>query len=184
MQYYTSPVILQVRVNGDPMAFAAPVEDAIHGLNSNLPLFHVTTLRHNMEMGSVFERIAVVFAGAFGLLAMILAAVGVYGVVAYSTRQRTHEIGIRMALGAGKADVFRQVLRQGLRLALTGVTVGLAASLLLTRYLRGMLYGVSPADWMTFATVCVALGLVAFLACLVPAYRAASVEPAVALRIE
>jgi len=184
MQYYTSPVILQVRVNGDPMAFAAPVEDAIHGLNSNLPLFHVTTLRHNMEMGSVFERIAVVFAGAFGLLAMLLAAVGVYGVVAYSTRQRTHEIGIRMALGAGKADVFRQVLRQGLRLTLIGVAVGLAASLILTRYLRGMLYGVSSADWMTFATVCVALGLVAFLACLVPAYRAASVEPAVALRIE
>jgi putative ABC transport system permease protein len=137
-----------------------------------------------MELGSVFERIAVDFAGAFGLLAMLLAAVGVYGVVAYTTRQRTHEIGIRMALGAGKGDIFGQVLRQGLRLALVGLTAGLAASLVLTRYLRGLLYGVGAADWLTFTSVAILLCAVAMLACFLPARRAAAIEPADALRIE
>jgi putative ABC transport system permease protein len=184
MQAYTSPVILQVRVNGDPAAFDPSIEDAIYSLNPNLPLFNVTTLRHSMQLGSVFERIAVDFAGAFGLLAMLLAAVGVYGVVAYTTRQRTHEIGIRLALGAGKGDIFRQVLQQGLRLALVGLAAGLTASFLLTRYLRGLLYGVGAADWLTFTTVAILLCVVALLACFVPAHRAAAIEPADALRIE
>ena len=132
------------------MAFAPAVEDAIHSLNADLPVFNVTTLKKNMEMGSMFQRIVVVFAGVFGLLAMLLAAVGVYGVVAYTTRQRTHEIGIRMALGAGKGDVFRQVVLQGLRLDSDGsgrrprsVARGILASL------RGMLFGVGSADWLT-----------------------------------
>ena len=184
MQYYSSPVILHVRVQGNPAAFDSQIQDAVHTLNPNLPLFNVTTLKHNMETGSAFERIAVDFAGAFGLLAMLLAVIGVYGVVAYTTRQRTHEIGIRMALGADKADVFRQVLKQGLRLALLGLTCGIAASLVLTRYLRGLLYGVGALDWLTFATVSTLLCAVALIACLLPAYRAAAIEPADALRIE
>lgn len=184
MQYYSGPVILQVRVNGNPAAFDSSIEDAVHALNPNLPLFNVTTLRQSMELGSVFERIAVDLAGAFGLLAMLLAAVGVYGVVAYTTRQRTHEIGIRMALGASKVVIFRQVLRQGLNLALLGLAAGLAASLLTTRYLRDMLYGVGTLDWLTFATVAIVLCAVALIACFVPAFRAAAIEPADALRIE
>ena len=132
----------------------------------------------------MFQRIVVVFAGVFGLLAMLLAAVGVYGVVAYTTKQRTHEIGIRMALGAGKGDVFRQVVLQGLRLALTGLAVGLAISLVATRSLAGMLYGVGSADWLTFTSVGVGLCAVAVIACLVPAFRAASIEPMQALRTE
>lgn len=184
LQNYAGPVILHVRVNGDPAAFDASIEDAVHTLNPNLPLFNVTTLRKNMELGSVFERIAVDFAGAFGLLAMLLAAVGTYGVIAYTTRQRTHEIGIRMALGATRTDVFRHVLQQGLYLALLGVAAGIAASLMLTRYLRGMLYGVGATDWLTFTTVALGLCAVALIACFVPARRAASIEPADALRIE
>jgi predicted permease len=184
MQYYSGPVILHVRVNGNPAAYDSAIENAIHSLNPNLPLFNVTTLRHSMELGSVFERISVDFAGAFGLLAMLLAAIGVYGVVAYTTRQRTHEIGIRMALGATKTNVFREVLKQGLRLALIGLGAGIAASLIVTRYLRGLLYGVSPADWLTFAIVAAALCAVALIACLLPARRAASIEPMKALRIE
>jgi ABC-type antimicrobial peptide transport system permease subunit len=137
-----------------------------------------------MRMGNVFERIAVVFASSFGLLALLLAAVGIYGVVAYTTKQRTHEIGIRMALGAAKADVFRQVLGQGLRLTLAGLVAGLAVSLVTTRFLRGMLYGVGAADWLTFATVAALLCLVALAACFVPARRAASVDPMQALRTE
>jgi len=184
LQRYENEIILHVRVAGDPQAIGSAVERTVHSLNPNLPLFNVTTLEQSMQMGNVFERIAVVFASSFGLLALLLAAVGIYGVVAHTTKQRTHEIGIRMALGAGKADVFRQVLGQGLRLALAGLIMGLAVSLVATRFLRGMLYGVGPADWLTFAVVAVVLCLVALAACFVPARRAASVDPMQALRTE
>jgi predicted permease len=184
MQRYDSEVIIHVRTSGDPQAMASAVEQTVHDLNPDLPLYNVTTLKQNMRMGNVFERIAVVFASSFGLLALVLAAVGIYGVVAYTTRQRTHEIGIRIALGASKADVFRQVLRQGFRLTLAGLAVGLAASLFLTRYLRGMLFGVGSVDWLTLLTVSVVLILAALAACYVPARRAASVDPMQALRTE
>jgi ABC-type antimicrobial peptide transport system permease subunit len=156
----------------------------VHDLNPDLPLFNVTTLSANMRIGNVFERIAVAFAGTFGLLALILSAVGIYGVVAYTTRQRTHEIGIRMALGAAQGDVFRQVLGQGLRLALLGLGVGLAASLVFTRFLRGMLFGVGAVDGPTFVSVVAVLLAAALAACFVPARRAASIEPTQALRTE
>jgi predicted permease len=177
-------VILHVRANGEPRALVNAVEQTLHSLNGDLPLYNVTTLQENMQLGSVFERIAVAFAGSFGLLALLLAAVGIYGVVAYTTRQRTHEIGIRMALGAGKADIFRQVLQQGLILTVAGLAAGLVASLFLTRFLRGMLFGVGAADLWTFATVSAVLCLVAMFACYLPARRAAAVEPAQALRTE
>jgi predicted permease len=184
MQRYDSEVILHVRTAGDPQAIASAVEQTVHSMNPDLPLFNETTLKDNMRMGNVFERIAVVFAGSFGLLALVLASVGIYGVVSYTTRQRTHEIGIRMALGAGKVDVFRAVLIQGLRLTLAGLGVGLAISLIATQFLRGMLFGVGTADWLTFATVAAVLCVVALFACFVPARRAASVDPMQALRTE
>jgi len=184
MQRYDNLITIHVRTSGDPRAIASPVEQAVHGLNADLPLFNETTLQQNMMMGNVFERIAVIFAGSFGFLALLLAAVGIYGIVAYSTRQRTHEIGIRMALGAGKSDVFRQVLGQGLRLTIAGLAVGMAVSLVATRFLRGMLYGVDATDWLTFLTVAILLCLVALAACYLPARRAASVEPMQALRTE
>jgi ABC-type antimicrobial peptide transport system permease subunit len=183
-QRYDSQVILHVRVAGDPTAFGPSIERAVHGLDPNLPLYSVTTLDHNMRMGNVFERIAVMFAGTFGLVAMLLAAVGVYGVVSYTTRQRTHEIGIRMALGAGRGDVYRQTLRQGLRLTIIGLAAGVPVSLACTQFLRGMLYGVAAADWLTFTVVAVALALVALAACLIPAWRAASIDPMQALHTE
>ncbi|HEX4756786.1 MAG TPA: ABC transporter permease [Terracidiphilus sp.] len=175
---------LHVRTAGAPMALSSAVERTIHDLNPDLPLYNTTTLKENTQIGNVFERIAVAFAGSFGLLALVLAAVGIYGVVAYTTRQRTHEIGIRMALGAAQGDVFRQVLAQGLRLALIGLGVGLAVSLVFTRLLHGMLFGVGATDWLTFAAVPAALLLVVLAACLIPARRAASVEPMQALRTE
>src|SRR5208337_4764463 len=118
----------------DPRAVGSAVERAVGELNPDLPLFNETTLRDNMQMGNVFERIVVIFAGSFGVLALILAIVGIYGVISYTTRQRTHEIGIRIALGAERGDVFRLVLTQGLRLTLTGLAIGLVASLVLTRF--------------------------------------------------
>ncbi len=184
MQRYTSQAILHVRVAGDPLSFSSAVEQTIHGLNADLPLYNQTTLKANIQMGSVFERIAAAFAGAFGLLALVLAAVGIYGVVAYTTRQRTHEIGIRMALGAGQGDVFRQVIGQGMHLAIAGLAVGLAVSFAFTRLLRGMLFGVGAVDWLTLAFVVASLLVVVLLACYVPARRAASVDPMQALRTE
>jgi len=181
---YAGQQILHVRTSGEPLAMASAVEQTIHELNADLPLYNVTTLKANMRIGNVFERIAAAFAGSFGVLALILAAVGIYGVVAYSTRQRTHEIGIRMALGAGQGNVFREVLGRGLSLALAGLSAGLLVSLALTRYLRGMLFGVGTVDWITFASVAAVLFLVALAACYLPARRAASVDPMQALRTE
>ncbi len=183
-QNFEGEAILHVRATGDPETLASAVERTVADLNPNLPLFNVTTLKSSMGMGSVFQRIAAVFAGAFGLLSLILAIVGIYGVVSYTTRQRTHEIGIRMALGASKADVFRQVLGQGLRLTLAGLAAGVAVSLVLTRFLRGMLFGVGTSDWLTYSTVAVVLCVVALVACFIPARRAAAIEPMQALRSE
>jgi predicted permease len=184
MQRFPGEAILHVRATGDPQAMASVVERTIHSLNPDLPLYNQTTLKENMQIGSVFERIVASFAGSFGLLALVLAAVGIYGVVAYTTKQRTHEIGIRMALGAGKGDVFRQVLGQGLRLTVAGLVIGIAVSVALTRFVRGLLFGVDAADWLTFATVAGSLCLVALVACCLPARRAASVDPMKALRTE
>jgi ABC-type antimicrobial peptide transport system permease subunit len=118
------------------------------------------------------------------MLALLLAAVGIYGVVAYTARQRTHEIGIRIALGAGTGDIFRQVLAHGFRLTIAGLAAGVVASLVLTRFLRSMLFGVGTADGLTFLMVSMVLCAVSMLACFLPARRAASVEPAQALRNE
>jgi ABC-type antimicrobial peptide transport system permease subunit len=183
-QRFEDQVILHVRVNGEPLAMTTAVEQAIHGLNADLPVYGVTTLKENIQLGSVFERIAVAFAGSFGLLALLLAAVGIYGVVAYATRQRTHEIGIRIALGAGKADIFRRVLMHGFVLTIAGLAVGVVASLILTRFLRGMLFGIGTTDLLTFATVGIVLCAAALLACYLPARRAAAIDPVQALRTE
>jgi predicted permease len=184
LQVNSEQQIIHVRTYGDPMALSSAVEHAVHELNPDLPIYNATTMKESMLIGNVFERIAVAFAGSFGLLALLLSAVGIYGVVAYSTRQRTHEIGIRMALGAAKSDVFKQVLGQGLRLALAGLVVGLIVSVVFTRLLRGMLFGVGTNDWLTFSVVPLILLLVTMCACYLPARRAAQVEPMRALRTE
>ena len=183
-QDYYGRVIIHARVSGNPQAYAATVERTVHELNADLPVFDVTTVKSSMQMGSIVERIAGTFAGAFGLLALILAAVGIYGVVAYTTRQRTHEIAIRVAMGAQRADVFRLVLGQGLLLTLAGLAVGIAASLALTRYLKSVLFGVTATDAVTYAAVALLLCLVSLAACYVPAQRATKIDPMAALRHE
>jgi len=147
-------------------------------------VFDVTTLELREQIASFGQRVAGTFVGAFGLLALVLAAVGIYGVTAYTTRQRTHEIGIRMALGASKEDVLRLVLGHGLLLTLAGVGLGLAASFALTRYLGSMLLGVTSTDALTFSSVAILLCAVALFASFIPAYRAMRVDPMVALRYE
>ena len=183
-QDYFDLVIIHARVAGNPQAYAAAVERTVHDLNADLPVFGVTTLKSSMQMGSIFERIAGTFAGAFGLLALILAGVGIYGVIAYTTRQRTYEIAIRIAVGAQRADVFRLVLGQGLLLTLAGLAVGIGASLALTRYLKSVLFGVTATDVLTYVAVALLLCLVSLAACYIPARRATKVDPMMALRHE
>ena len=183
-QEHRSYMTVHARVAGDPIAFAAAVEGAIHELNPDLPVSEVRTLRSQVEFASMKERIAGTFVGSFGLVALILAAVGIYGVIAYTTRQRTREIGIRMALGAQRIQVLRLVLGQGLRLTLTGLTLGLVLSLALTRFLGSLLFGIAPTDALTFCAVAPLLCAVALGACYLPARRATSVDPMVVLRYE
>jgi predicted permease len=172
------------RTTGDPLAMGKTVEQTIHELNADLVVFSVTTLESSEAISSFPQRIAGTFVGAFGLLALVLAAVGIYGVTAYTTRQRTHEIGVRMALGASKQDILRLVLGHGLRLTFIGVAVGLAASFALTRYLGSLLLGVTSTDAITFSGVAVLLCAVALFACFIPARRAMRVDPMVALHYE
>jgi predicted permease len=174
--------IIHVRTLGDPQQLAEPVQQAVHELNSKLPVVDVRTLQQGIQMGSMFEMIESTFATAFGLLALVLAASGIYGVVAYRTALRTHEIGIRVALGASRSDVLRLVLYQGLRLAAIGLALGLALSLVLTRFLRGMLYGVSASDPLTVVSVTALLSAIAVLACYLPALRAMRINPVTAMR--
>ena len=184
LQAYRGQVIIHARVSGDPAAYVPAVERTVHELNADLPLFDVTTVKSSMRLGSIFERVAGTFAGAFGLLALILAAVGIYGVIAYTTRQRAHEIAIRIAVGAQRGDVFRLVLGQGLLLTLAGLAVGIAASLALTRYLKSVLFGVTATNVLTYAAVALLLCLVSLAACYVPARRAMNIDPMDALRHE
>lgn len=175
---------IHARVVGDPLSYAAAVEAAVHGMNPDVPVFNVATLRTSMMLSTIFERVAVTFAGSFGLLALVLAGVGIYGVVAYSTRQRTHEIGLRMALGAQRNDILWLILSQGLRLVGLGLAVGLAISLAVTPVLKSMLLDVAVTDSLTYAGVSLLLCAVALLACYIPARRATRIEPMETLRCE
>src|SRR5262245_49711927 len=156
----------------------------MHELNPNLPVFNVSSLHERVQVASTNTRIAGVSVGVFGLLALGLAALGIYAVVAYATRQRTREIGIRMAVGAQTSDIRKLVLGQGLRLIVTGLLFGLAASLASTRFLKAVLFGVGSTDPLTFISVALLLCLVALAACYIPAQRATKVDPIVALRSE
>jgi predicted permease len=180
----THDTTIHLRTTGDPRTMASSVEETIHQLNPELPLFNVNPLSVTMQLGTLFGRVAATFAASFGFLAMVLAAVGVYGVVAYTTRQRGREVGIRMALGAEKGDIYRLVLGQGFLLTLAGLVVGTALGLAFTRLLKAQLFGVSETDAITFASVGLLLAVVALLACHIPARRATRVDPMVALRYE
>jgi predicted permease len=183
-QLYRPAMTVHVRVSGDPLSLAGAVEKTVHDLNSDLPLYDVTSLKSAVQIATVGTRIAGTFVGAFGVLALVLAAVGIYGVISYTTRQRTRELAIRLAVGAEPGQVFRLVLVEGLRLVGFGILIGLGLSVLLTRLLKSLLFGVSSTDALTYSAVALLLCLVALAACFIPARRATRVDPMAALRYE
>ena len=174
--------IIHVRTAGAPESMAPFVVAAVHQINNQVPVFDVRPLAESTQMSSTFARMETTFASIFALLALVLAASGIYGVVAYRTQMRTHEIGIRVALGASRGDVLRLVLNQGLRLTAIGLVLGLTLSFVLTRFLQGLLYGISATDPLTVICVTAVLTVIAVLACYAPALRAMRINPVAAMR--
>ncbi|HEX9188281.1 MAG TPA: FtsX-like permease family protein, partial [Vicinamibacteria bacterium] len=183
-QGYRPDTTLLVRAGGDPGALARPVLDLVARLDPTIVPFNVTTLQLLTGAADFRQRAGSQLLGLFGALGLALACIGLYGVLSFSVARRTREIGIRMALGGARNDVFRLVLGQGARLALLGLALGVAASALLSGLLRGLLVGLSPWDPAAFAGVALVLLAAAFLAAAVPARRATRVDPATALRQE
>jgi macrolide transport system ATP-binding/permease protein len=183
-QGYQSNGILTVRTEGNPDAFLGAVRKEVQGLDPNLPLFDVKTLTEHMRFALFPPKIAATVLGVFGLVALLLSAIGIYGITSYTVAQRTHEIGIRLALGAQLSDVLKLVLGHGLKLTIIGSAIGLFGAYLATRAITSVLYGVSATDPLTFISVSALLIGVALLACYVPSRRATKVDPLVALRNE
>jgi macrolide transport system ATP-binding/permease protein len=183
-QHYASESTLHVKSTGPIDALVAPVREAIRGVEPTLPVLRLTTLEERTNVSLLPQRIAVGLTAAFGSLALLLAAMGLYGVLAQSVTQRTREIGIRLALGAGRHDVLQLVLRQGLVLVAVGAVIGLGLALGVTRFLATFLYGVSSVDPLAYAGAWLVLAVPAALAMWLPARRATAVDPAVTLRYE
>jgi putative ABC transport system permease protein len=175
---------LVVRTNGGPAVLAPDVRGAIRSLDKNIPISEIQTMDQVVGEATGQSRFYMVLLGVFATVALVLAGVGIYGVMSYSVSRRTHEIGVRMALGAQGRDVLRLVVFQGIVQALAGVAVGLAGALALSRLMAGLLYGTRPTDPATFAAVVVVLSCVAVAASYIPARRATKVDPIVALRYE
>jgi putative ABC transport system permease protein len=177
-------MMMLVRTTTDPLSVVGAVRQAVLSIDPNQPISDVKTLQKIVDDSIAQRRLNMLLMGLFGGLAMLLSAVGIYGLLSYAVTQRTQEMGIRMALGAQISDVLKLVLRQGMMLALAGEVIGLIAALALTRMIRGLLFGVTPNDAMTFVVVAGVLAVVALLACYLPARRATKVDPLVALRYE
>jgi putative ABC transport system permease protein len=187
LPYAQSPASLVtwvVRTAGDPVSQLTAVKEKIREANPSQTFLSIATLDQLAERTISQRRFNLLLLGAFGALALALASVGLYGLLSYTTAQRTHEIGIRVAMGAQTGDVLRLIIGQGLRLILTGIAVGLAGAVALTRLMQSLLFGVGSADPLTFTGVALLLAGVALLACWIPARRATKVDPMVALRSE
>jgi putative ABC transport system permease protein len=175
---------IYLRTDVAPTTVTQSVREQVRALDRDLPVFGERTMAQVSAESVSRRRFAMQLVGLFGILALLLAAVGIYGVVAYSVTQRTREIGIRVALGASRSEILRWVLKQGMVLTMAGVVIGLVGAFALTRLLRGLLFGVGPTDIVTYVVLATVLTIVALIACYFPARRATKVDPLVALRYE
>jgi putative ABC transport system permease protein len=177
-------MILAVRTSADPRSVTASVRKEILAVDPDQPVSNIRTMNDVISTSVAAQRLSTTMLGIFAGIALVLAAVGIYGVMSYAVTQRTHEIGIRMALGAQRRDVLRMIIKEGMTLAILGVGIGLVASFALTRVMSSLLYDVSVTDPLTFIGLSLLLSVVALLACGIPARRATRVDPMVALRYE
>jgi putative ABC transport system permease protein len=173
-----------VRLEVDPVSISAAVSHAVHTVDPDLPLAKFAMLTNIVEASTTTDEFLMLLFVAFGALALILASIGLYGVISYSVMQRTAEIGIRIALGAGRRQIFTLILRQASRVVCSGVVIGLIAAFATTRLLSHFLYGIHPTDPITFAAVSLLQVVVTLLACYLPARKAMKVDPVIALRYE
>lgn len=183
-QRYVSNVVIHVRSEADPGVTLTAIRDAVRALDPNLPIFDARTVQEHLRTAVFAQRMGANMLGAIGILALALAAVGLYGVIAYAVSQRTQEMGVRLALGAAPGDLLRMVLRQGVTLTVIGLAVGLVLALGAVGFMRSLLPGITPRDPVTFIGIPLILCLVAVIAALIPARRASAVDPVVALRYE
>lgn len=182
LQNYSTPVTLYVRTLGDPVAVLGTVRREMQTLEPNLPLGNASTMPEIIDQALWAPRITAVLLAIFGLLGLVLAAIGIYGILVYSVNQRSREIGIRMALGAQRRDILRLVVGEGMLLVIIGIALGLVASFVATRFIVNLLFGVSATDPIVFSIVALLLALVALFACYIPARKATKVDPLLALR--
>jgi putative ABC transport system permease protein len=182
MQFPPRAMTVLVRTTGDPGAIGPAMARAVQAIDPTQPVYQVRPLRDWLDESAAQPRFTTTLSGLFALVALVLAAVGVYGVLSYSVAQRTQEIGVRMAIGAERGQILRLVLRGGMAWALPGIALGLLGALALSRVLGTLLFDVGPRDPITYATVGMMLALVAMLACYIPAARATRVDPVIALR--
>jgi putative ABC transport system permease protein len=181
---HTNYITLVARTAGDAAGAASAMKEAAWSIDRNLAVSQVVTMDGVVGEANAQSRFEMLLLSIFAGVAMVLASVGIYGVISYSASRRTHEIGVRMSLGATRGQVLLLVARQGMYLALAGSVAGVAGALLLSRVMTKLLYGVQPTDPATFAAVATGLGIVAMLACYLPARRAMRVDPVAALRCE
>lgn len=175
---------LAVRTSADPTSLVNAIRNEVHAVDQDIPVYQVATMEELMATTTAQRRFTLLLAGIFAVLSLVLAGLGIYSVIAYAVTQRTHEIGLRMALGAQGRDVLRLIIGQGMRLALVGLVIGLSASFGVTRLMESLLFGVHPTDPLTFGLVTLLLLTVTLLACWVPARRATKLDPLHALRYE
>jgi putative ABC transport system permease protein len=180
----TTQMVVAVRTSLPPTSMASAITDAVHKVDPDVPVTGMLTMDAVADQSLTQQRLSMILLAAFAALALLLAAVGIYGVQAYAVRHRVREIGIRMALGAELGDVFRLIVGRGLKLTCIGIFVGLAAAFGLTRLMASLLYGVSATDPITFAGVSILLAIVALIACYIPGRRAMHVDPMASLRSE
>jgi putative ABC transport system permease protein len=179
-----SSMYVVIRTAGNPAAMTSAVLGEVSSLDPELPLFEVSTMDEAVGYSLTAKRLTNILLAGFAVTALLLAMIGIYGVTSLNVSSRTHEFGIRLALGAQRGDVLRLVIGQGLRLALIGTVLGLGGALWLTRFVESLLFNVKPTDPLIFTAVALVLTVVALLACYIPARRATRVDPMVALRCE